>query len=225
MLNKNQIIVFDLDGTLINSAPDLCFALNKTLNEINIPSITLKEVMGYLGDGALELIKRGISKYENINKYDLEKLRIRFLEIYDDCLLNETHFYENALEALEELKQNNFTLAICTNKPESLAKKIINGLNTSHYFEIITGGDTFNYRKPDPRHLANTILKAGVNIEQAIMVGDSINDIECAKSINVPSIVVNFGYSKIPVKNLEANIIMSNYKDLYKHIQNINYEK
>jgi len=225
MLYKKQIIVFDLDGTLINSAPDLCFALNKTLNEINIPSITLKEVMGYLGDGALELIKRGISKYENINKYDLEELRIRFLEIYDKCLLNETHFYDNVLESLEELKQNNFTLAICTNKPELLAKRIINGLNASHYFDIITGGDTFNYRKPDPRHLANTILKTGINIEQAIMVGDSINDIECAKSNNIPSIVVNFGYSKIPVANLNADIIMSNYKNIYRHIKQINNEK
>tara|TARA_Y100000746_G_scaffold18792_1_gene14660 strand:+ start:310 stop:591 length:282 start_codon:yes stop_codon:yes gene_type:complete len=92
MIYKKEIIVFDLDGTLINSAPDLCFALNETLKEINIPEITLKEVMGYLGDGALELIKRGISKYQNINNYDLEKLRLRFLEIYDSCLLNETGF-------------------------------------------------------------------------------------------------------------------------------------
>ena len=84
MVNKKQIIGFDLDGTLINSAPDLCYALNKTLEEINIPLITLQEVMGYLGDGALELIKRGISKHQNIDNYDIEMLRIRFLDIYDD---------------------------------------------------------------------------------------------------------------------------------------------
>jgi len=222
MINEKQIIVFDLDGTLINSAPDLCFALNKTLEEINIPCITLQEVMGYLGDGALELIKRGISKYHNINNYDLDKLRLRFLEIYDSCLLNETDFYENVLDSLEKLKQMNYTLAICTNKPELLAKRIIKGLNAEHYFEIITGGDTFNYRKPDSRHLEKTILKSGKDIKQAIMVGDSENDILCANSINIPSIVVNFGYSKIPVKNLNANIIMNNYKDLVRHIQEIN---
>ena len=94
MIYKKEIIVFDLDGTLINSVPDLCFALNETLKEINIPVITLQEVMGYLGDGALELIKRGISKYQNVNNYNLEELRLRFLEIYDSCLLNETNFYE-----------------------------------------------------------------------------------------------------------------------------------
>ena len=222
MLNKKQIIVFDLDGTLINSAPDLCYALNKTLEEINIPLITLQEVMGYLGDGALELIKRGISKHQNIDNYDIEMLRIRFLDIYDDCLLDKTDFYENVLETLDKLKQMNFTLAICSNKPELLAKRIIKGLNATHYFDTITGGDTYEFRKPDSRHLEKTILDADRKVEQAIMVGDSENDIKCANSINVPSIVVDFGYSKIPVKNLNANIIMNNYENLIMHIEEIN---
>tara|TARA_B100000686_G_C16728893_1_gene939451 strand:- start:96 stop:770 length:675 start_codon:yes stop_codon:yes gene_type:complete len=222
MIYKKEIIVFDLDGTLINSAPDLCFALNETLKEINIPKITLQEVMGYLGDGALELIKRGISKYQNIDNYDLEKLRLRFLEIYDSCLLNETDFYENVLDSLEKLKQMNFTLAICSNKPESLTRRIIKGLNATNYFNTITGGDTFNYRKPDSRHLENTILQSGKKIQQAIMIGDSQNDILCANALNMPSIVVSFGYSNIPVKDLNASIIMSNYINLINHIQEIN---
>ena len=140
MIYEKEIIVFDLDGTLVNSAPDLCFALNETLKEINIPVITLQEVMGYLGDGALELIKRGISKYQNVNNYNLEELRLRFLEIYDSCLLNETDFYENVLDSLEKLKQMNFTLAICSNKPELLTKRIIKGLNATDYFKTIIGG-------------------------------------------------------------------------------------
>ena len=222
MVNKKQIIVFDLDGTLVNSAPDLCYALNKTLEEINIPLITLQEVMGYLGDGALELIKRGISKHHNIDNYDLEKLRIRFLDIYDDCLLDKTDFYENVLETLEKLKKMNFTLAICSNKPELLVKRIIKGLNAIDFIGAITGGDTYEFRKPDSRHLERTILEAGRKVDQAIMVGDSENDIKCANSINVPSIVVDFGYSKTPVKNLNANIIMNNYQNLIMHIEEIN---
>ena len=222
MVNKKQIIVFDLDGTLVNSAPDLCYALNKTLEEINIPLITLQEVMGYLGDGALELIKRGISKHHNIDNYDLEKLRIRFLDIYDDCLLDKTDFYENVLETLEKLKKMNFTLAICSNKPELLVKRIIKGLNAIDFFGAITGGDTYEFRKPDSRHLERTILEAGKKVDQAIMVGDSENDIKCANSINVPSIVVDFGYSRTPVENLNANIIMNNYQNLIMHIEEIN---
>jgi len=222
MVNKKQIIVFDLDGTLVNSAPDLCYALNKTLEEINIPLITLQEVMGYLGDGALELIKRGISKHHNLDNYDLEKLRIRFLDIYDDCLLDKTDFYENVLETLEKLKKMNFTLAICSNKPELLVKRIIKGLNAIDFFGAITGGDTYEFRKPDSRHLERTILEAGRKVDQAIMVGDSENDIKCANSINVPSIVVDFGYSRAPVENLNANIIMNNYQNLIMHIEEIN---
>ena len=222
MVNKKQIIVFDLDGTLVNSAPDLCYALNKTLEEINIPIITLQEVMGYLGDGALELIKRGISKHHNIDNYDLEKLRIRFLDIYDDCLLDKTDFYENVLETLEKLKKMNFTLAICSNKPELLVKRIIKGLNAIDFFGAITGGDTYEFRKPDSMHLERTILEADRKVDQAIMVGDSENDIKCANSINVPSIVVDFGYSRTPVENLNANIIMNNYQNLIMHIEEIN---
>ena len=221
MDTKKEIIVFDLDGTLINSAPDLCYALNQTLSEINIPEITLQEVMGYLGDGALELIKRGITKYSNIKNFDTELLRLRFLEIYDNCLLNKTDFYPNVLQTLKDLKKMDFTLAICTNKPELLAKRIINGLNGSSFFDIITGGDTYEFRKPDPRHLINTILETGKKVEAAIMIGDSDNDINCAKKANIPSIAVNFGYSKVPVESLNPDLVMSDYINLTQHIKDI----
>ena len=221
MDTKKEIIVFDLDGTLINSAPDLCYALNQTLSEINIPEITLQEVMGYLGDGALELIKRGITKYSNIKNFDTELLRLRFLEIYDNCLLNKTDFYPNVLQTLKDLKKMDFTLAICTNKPELLAKRIINGLNGSSLFDIITGGDTYEFRKPDPRHLINTILETGKKVEAAIMIGDSDNDINCAKKANIPSIAVNCGYSKVPVESLNPDLVMSDYINLTQHIKDI----
>ena len=221
MDTKKEIIVFDLDGTLINSAPDLCYALNQTLSEINIPEITLQEVMGYLGDGALELIKRGITKYSNINNFDTELLRLRFLEIYDNCLLNKTDFYPNVLQSLKDLKKMDFTLAICTNKPELLAKRIIDGLDGSSFFDRITGGDTYEFRKPDPRHLINTILETGKKVETAIMIGDSENDINCAKKANIPSIAVNFGYSKVPVESLNPDLVMSDYINLTQHIEDI----
>ena len=113
---KKEIIVFDLDGTLINSAPVLCYALNQTLSEINIPEITLQEVMGYLGDGALELIKRGIKKHANIEKFDTELLKLRFLEIYDTCLLNKTDFYRYLKETFNNKDKFYCLLSICLNK-------------------------------------------------------------------------------------------------------------
>ena len=115
----------------------------------------------------------------------------------------------------------NFTLAICTNKPELLAKRIINGLKASEYFDVITGGDTYDYRKPDPRHLINTILEAGKKVENAIMIGDSENDINCAQKANIPNIAVSFGYSKVPVENLKPDLVMSNYINLNQHIRQL----
>ncbi len=220
MNNKKGIIVFDLDGTLINSAPDLCYALNKTLEEIKVPAVSTKEVMGYLGDGALELIKRGISKYDSIENYNIEKLRLRFLQIYDKCLLDKTKFYPNALKSIKKLRNNNFSTAICTNKPIHLAKRIINGLDASSLFDVITGGDSYKFKKPDPKHLIKTIEKSKNKIEKAIMVGDSVNDIECAKKANIKNIVVSFGYSNISVEKLNADLIMNNYSDL---VDNVNY--
>ena len=221
MTIRKQIIVFDLDGTLVNSAPDLCYALNTTLKEINIPEVSLEEVKGYVGDGTSELIKMGISKNNKIEGYNTEKLRKRFLEIYDKCLLNETRFYPNAINALKDLKKQNYILAICTNKPEILAKRIIKGLNASKLFDTITGGDTYKYRKPDPKHLVDTIEKTGKNIDQAIMIGDSANDINCAKKAKIPNIAVSFGYSKVPVEKLKTNIIMYDYINLIQHIKEL----
>jgi len=221
-MNKDiSTIVFDLDGTLINSAPDLCYALNTTLKEINIPEVPLKEVMGYLGDGAIELIKRGISKTNSIENFNTEDLRIRFLEIYNECLLDKTTFYPHVIDSIKTLKKNNFSIAICTNKPEKMAKTIINGLGANKLFDAITGGDTYKYRKPDPRHLINTILKTGNSVNKAIMIGDSKNDIDCAKKANIKNIVVNFGYSKIPVKKLQADHILHDYLDLIDKIKEI----
>jgi len=221
-MNKDSsTIVFDLDGTLINSAPDLCYALNKTLKEIHIPEVPLKEVKGYLGDGALELIKRGIAKTNSIEKFNTKDLRIRFLEIYNECLLDKTTFYPHVIDSIKTLKKNNFSIAICTNKPEKLARTIINGLGANKFFDTITGGDTYKFRKPDPRHLINTILKTGNSLNTAIMIGDSKNDIECAKKANIKSIVVSFGYSRIPVEKLQANLILNNYIDLINKIKTI----
>ena len=225
MSNKKGTIVFDLDGTLINSAPDLCFALNKTLKEINIPEISLKEVMGYLGDGALELIKRGISKYKPLNNYNTENLRIRFLEIYDKCLLDRTKFYPNAIESIKSLRNSNYSTAICTNKPLHLAQRIIDGLGATNLFDIITGGDSYSFRKPDPRHLIKTIQLTGNKIETSIMIGDSINDIDCAKRAKIKNILVSFGYSNIPVNKLNANIIMDDYSHLLDYVDELNKNK
>ena len=214
-------IIFDLDGTLIDSAPDLGNALNKTLKEINRPTLDPKLIRNLVGDGALALIEKGLNYSGGIKNNNTEALRKRFLEIYDEILLKNTKFFPGSLSALNQLNDMGFSLGICSNKPEKPAKKIIKGLKATHLFQCITGGDTYEFRKPHPEHLIRTITAAGRKKNFAIMVGDSQNDIVCAKSVGIPSIAVSFGYSKIPINKLNSDIVLHNYKDLIRFIENL----
>jgi len=211
-------IIFDLDGTLIDSAPDLGNALNKTLNEIGRPELELSLIRNLVGDGAVALIKRGLKASGGIQGHNLGVLRSRFLDIYDDILLENTKLFPRALNALNELKNSGFPLAICTNKPEDPAKRILEGLKIVNLFQSITGGDTFNFRKPDPRHLIKTIENTNRKKNFAIMIGDSENDILPAIKIKIPSIAVSFGYSKKKIEDLKSDIILNDFDDLYQKI-------
>ena len=212
-------IIFDLDGTLIDSAPDLAEALNRTLLEINRPALPLSLIRNLVGTGALALIKKGLEASGGIENNDLEALRIRFLEIYDKILLEKTKLFPGALKAIKNLTKLKYPLSICTNKPEVPAKKIIKGLGIKSYFKNISGGDTYQYKKPHPLHLIKTIKASGRRKNYAIMIGDSKNDIDCSKSLGIPSIVVSFGYSDIPVDQMEADMVLHNYDNLIRYIE------
>ena len=201
-------IIFDLDGTLIDSAPDLAEALNRTLLEINRPALSLSLIRNLVGTGALALIRKGLKASVGVENKDLEAQRMRFLEIYDEILLEKTKLFPGALKAIKNLTKLQYPLAICTNKPEKPAKKIIKGLGIESYFRNISGGDTYQYRKPHPLHLIKTIKASERRENFAIMIGDSKNDIDCSKSLGIPSIVVSFGYSDIPVNQLEADLVL-----------------
>ena len=211
-------IIFDLDGTLIDSAPDLGNALNKTLNEIDRPELELSLIRNLVGDGAVALIKRGLEASGGIQGHDIEALRSRFLDIYDEILLENTKLFPRALNSLNQLKNSGFPLAICTNKPEKPAKRILEGLKIENLFQVITGGDTFNFRKPAPRHLIKTIENTSRDKNFAIMIGDSENDISPAIKIKIPSIAVSFGYSNKKIEDLKSDLILNDFNDLYKKI-------
>ena len=130
-------IIFDLDGTLIDSAPDLGNALNKTLNEIDRPELELSLIRNLVGDGAVALIKRGLEASGGIQGHDIEALRSRFLNIYDEILLENTKLFPRALNSLNQLKNSGFPLAICTNKPEKPAKRILEGLKIENLFQSL----------------------------------------------------------------------------------------
>lgn len=217
MPNEARLIIFDLDGTLVDSNRDLIPALNKATETVGLPPIAMKDVGHVVGQGALQMIAKAFEFYGR----DLEaggtvhmQLFQHFLDHYEHNLTNETIFFQGALQALDELRDADWQLAVCTNKFEKFARKLLIELGEANRFPVITGGDTFAVKKPDPGHLFETAKLAGVAAQRCIMVGDSINDIAAAKAANMPVIAVDFGYTDVPVDQLGPDRVISHFDEL-----------
>ncbi|MCX7317631.1 MAG: phosphoglycolate phosphatase [Hyphomicrobiales bacterium] len=208
-------IVFDLDGTLAETAPDLIWTLNAVLAEIDLPPIPFELARDLIGAGARALINRGLAADgRELGDEDVEKLFNRYLEIYETRLCVETHLFEHVPESLDILKQRGHRMAVCTNKMEYHSLKLIDALGIAPYFSAICGRDTFAFCKPDARHLTHTVLKAGGDPAKAIMIGDSRTDIDTALNANLPSIGVPFGYTDTPMAALGPDVLISHFREL-----------
>ncbi len=213
--SHSPTIVFDLDGTLVDSNRDLVPALNRTTAIDGLPPIERAQVGHVVGKGALAMISRAFAFHGvELPNGRAQELLPHFLTFYERHIADETVFFDGALRAMDELQRRGWIVAICTNKYEHLARKLIGLLDTPSRYAAITGGDTFDFKKPDPRHITETIALAGGNPTCAVMVGDSINDIDAAKSASLPVIAVDFGYTDIPVSELGPDIIISHFDDL-----------
>ncbi len=208
-----QKIVFDLDGTLIDSAPDLHAATNHVLKHIGRETISLDQVRHMVGYGALTLIKLGLEATGDGNEYTPEELRPEFLDYYGRNITAHTHLFDGALDMLQHFRQAGMELAICTNKPFQLTEPILANLGIRELFSAVSGGDSFHFKKPDPRHILET---AGQMPGEGpiVMVGDSRPDIEAAKAANVPAIAVSFGYSQTPVHELGPDRVIDHLSEL-----------
>lgn len=208
-------IVFDLDGTLAETAPDLIWTLNAVLAEIDLAPIPFELARDLIGAGARALINRGLAADgRQLSDEDVEKLFNRYLEIYDTRLCVETHLFEHVAESLDILRQRGHRLAVCTNKMEYHSLKLIDALGIAPYFSAICGRDTFAFCKPDARHLTHTVIKAGGDPAKAIMIGDSRTDIDTALNANLPSIGVPFGYTDTPMAALGPDVLISHFREL-----------
>ncbi|SFC74421.1 phosphoglycolate phosphatase [Pseudoalteromonas denitrificans] len=220
--NKN-VLLFDLDGTLVDSAPDLALAVNQTLAELGLASFDQKIIRGWVGNGAQVLIQRALSGSTEISKsLDVElsdkALKI-FLASYEANVCCETKPYSGVVDTLKSLKEKGFRLAIITNKPERFISPILIGLGMDGLFELIIGGDTLAKRKPDPLPLNYACEKLSVTAERCIMIGDSKNDILAAKAAKMQSIGLTYGYNygeDIAVHQPE--LVLSDFTDLLSAI-------
>ncbi|MBB3656979.1 phosphoglycolate phosphatase [Rhizobium sp. BK650] len=220
------LVVFDLDGTLLDTHVDLVESLNYTIAALDLEPVTYDNLTHLVGQGARVMIERACNLQGHpLTSDEVPKLVERFVAHYNANMPGHTEPYPGLVAAMERLKASGYRLAVCTNKLESLATGLIGKLGLTHYFDAITGGDTFEYRKPDARHLTGTIERAGGHVSRSVMIGDSINDIAVAKNANVPSIAVPFGYSDVPVSSLDPDMIITHFDELTAELVEMLFRK
>ncbi|MFT4185362.1 MAG: phosphoglycolate phosphatase [Rhizobium sp.] len=212
---KSPLVVFDLDGTLLDTHADLVASLNHTIAALHLPPVTYDDVTHLVGNGAQVMIERACKLHGYmLSPEELPALLQRFIAHYTETMPGATQPYPGLLAAMDALKSQGYKLAVCTNKMEGLARTLLERLGLTHYFEAITGGDTFSVRKPNAEHLLGTVERAGGDISRTIMIGDSINDILVARNAGIPSIAVPFGYSDVGVETLGPSRIIMHYNEL-----------
>ena len=192
------------------------------LSELGQKNVSTNQVNMLVGNGALAMIKKAF-EINNVksNDIDYEKLKQKFLDIYKTCYVKKSKLYPFTYEILELLKEKKIKMLLISNKPEYFVKKILDHFNISKYFASISGGDTFSFRKPNAKHLTETIANAGIDKYNCIFIGDSIADAECAKNSKSELILLEHGYSKENIKLMGADYIFKDLKQLYSHFKTI----
>jgi phosphoglycolate phosphatase len=211
---RRHIAVFDLDGTLVDSLPDLAIALNKLLAEEGRRRLAPDEVRVMVGEGALRLVERAFAATGAPADQAGPALVTRFLAHYEGNAAEHTRLFPGAHEALRRLAADGWRLAVCTNKPYRPSMEILDALGVAPLFAAVLGGDSAPFRKPDPRHLAATLDSMGATPDEAVFVGDSPNDLGAARGLGVPVALVTFGYSRVPVAELGADALLDSFHDL-----------
>lgn len=214
---KNYTIAFDLDGTLVDTAPDLVRATNEIMDLLELPHCDLNDMRKIVGRGAKISVKTAALLHNrDLSEDELTKLLPIFLETYEAGIALRSKAYEGAALVLEILQNQGAKLVVCTNKPTHLAKKVLNELDILKYFLAIYGPEATPKTKPDPIHLITAIEGIGGDINRAILVGDSENDVIAAKEANVPVIVTSFGYTTKKAPDLGADAFFDHYDELFE---------
>lgn len=204
------LLIFDLDGTLVETAPDLAAALNVAMAAEGLAPIPLDQVRSLVGAGVRALIERGLKvNGASVSPARLDALQKVFLDHYGAHIADLSRPYPGLIAGLERLRGEGWRFAVATNKLEAYARQLIDELDMNHWFVAITGGDTFPFKKPDGRHLAETVRLAGGG--PAIMVGDSATDVNAARDAGLPVIGVSFGYTDVPMKDLNPDVLIDHF--------------
>ncbi len=206
-------LVFDLDGTLIDSAPDLHACLNRLLGAEGRRRLDLAEVVAMVGDGVPALVRRAYEATGGLPN-NIEESIARYRVLYGDALADKTVPFPGVVETLAQLFAAGHRMAVCTNKPQAPTMAILDALGLARFFDTVAGGDALPVRKPDPGHLLGLLEMLDSAPDRAVMIGDSHNDIQVAIKAGVRSIAVSYGYRKQPVEELGADIVVSTFQEI-----------
>jgi phosphoglycolate phosphatase len=217
-----RTVVFDLDGTLVDTAPDLIGALNYVLEREGMPTVPLQSARTMIGAGARKLIERGLELDGRvISVEDIARLTSAFIDYYAAHIADASRPFEGLESALDDLQRQGYRFAVCTNKLEWLSKLLLDQLGLSPRFAAICGADTFGVSKPDPAILRQTVARAGGQMSSAIMVGDAGPDIGVARRAGIPVIGVEFGYTEIPIADLKPDRLIGHFRDLPAAVESL----
>jgi phosphoglycolate phosphatase len=208
-------LVFDLDGTLVDTAPDLIDTLNFTLARHGLPVVRFDAARPLIGGGARGMIGRALAaEGRDCSPTEVDALYAAFVAHYAEHIADRSRPFPGVEPALDRLAAAGYRLAVCTNKLEWLATRLLAALELSRHFAAICGGDTFGVQKPNPQMFRGTVMRAGGKPERAVMIGDSATDIRTARAAAVPMIAVDFGYTDVPVASLQPDRVISSFAQL-----------
>ena len=214
-IQNKKLFIFDLDGTLVDTAPDFKNSINYMLNEINESEVSLIEIRNWVGYGARELIRRTVVD-KNIphDEQRIEEMLKIFLLHYTHNIDDDSVLFNNVRNVLEFLKDNGIKLAVCTNKMERLSNILLEKLNVLHMFDYLVGGDSLSKSKPDPFPLLNICEKLNTEISDSIMIGDSVTDLNAGKGAGMPVVLVSYGYTDNKDIYNEADLVINDFSQL-----------
>jgi len=212
---SKSLVVFDLDGTLVDTAPDLSAAMNVILSREGLGELAPASVRLMVGRGARVLMERGLEAAGIVpDSARLDRLVDEFLAVYEQRIALESRPFPGAIEAVEALASNGARLAICTNKPERLSELLLGELGIREHFVSLIGGDSLMRRKPFAEPLLEAIARAGCTPAETVMVGDSVTDIQTARAAGVRVVGVSFGYSETAMADLGADAVIDHFDEL-----------
>ena len=216
-MTQKYTILFDLDGTLVDTAPDLMNAHNHVMKKYGYPTKSTNEIRNLIGQGAGALIGRSIWGQAKKEFHSVEDKKIKdqmskdFVSFYGKNIINESTLIEGVSEFLRWCKAKNISMAVCTNKQEHLAVDLLKKIKIYDYFEYVAGSNTFDYCKPDPRHLTSVIEILDGNLKKSLMIGDSETDANCAKAASIPVILLENGYTEKNTNEIYHNHLIKDF--------------